>query len=177
MDTLVAKRYVKALVEALGSKGIESALKSLQAVAKAFEDPKFAAAMAAPEIKAEQREALVLALLGKKADKKLVNFVKTLGVHNRFNLIPEIAQMLAKEIQRRAGKYEGVVESSVKLDDKEIKALEQSLSRYVDATIVLKQRDTGRDGIRVVVEDLGIEASFSKERIAHDMINHILKAL
>ena len=177
MEQLIAKRYVKALMEALPAKEVQKAADTLAAVAEAFGDPKFAEIMASPEVKKEKREELVVSLLGEKTDKRLVNFVKTLGLHNRFGLIPEIALQLQKELQRRANRYEGVVESRKKLDDKLLKELEASLSKYADATIVLKQAQSERDGIRVTVEDLGLEASFSKDRVASDMIGHILKAL
>ncbi|WP_456322537.1 F0F1 ATP synthase subunit delta [Hydrogenimonas sp.] len=177
MDQLVAKRYVKALIGAIGEKRIKSASTSLKTVAKAFEDPKFAEIIISPEVSKSQREELIMALLGEKADAKLKNFIKTLGIHNRFALIPEIARLLQKELQRRDNRYEGVVESKKAVDKKLLGELESSLSKYVNATVVLHPRKSERDGIRVAIEDLGLEASFSKERIASDMINHILKAL
>ncbi|WP_300361069.1 F0F1 ATP synthase subunit delta [Hydrogenimonas sp.] len=177
MDQLVAKRYVKALIEALGEKKMASAEKALAAVAGAFKDPKFAEVIVSPEVSRAQREELIVSLLGEKADPKLVNFVKTLGIHNRFGLIPEIVKLLQKELQRRANKYEGVVESKKPLDKKLLGELESSLSKYVDAKVVLKPVKSERDGIKVMIEDLGLEASFSKERVASDMITHILKAL
>ncbi len=177
MESLIAKRYVKALVESLDEKGLEETSKKLQAIAEAFTDRKFAEIIASPEVSREQREKLLLEMLGEKPDAKLVNFVKTLGIHNRFGLIPEIARQLQKELQRRANRYEGVVESDKPLDKKLLGELESSLSKYVDATVVLRQVKSDREGIKVTVEDLGVEASFSKERVASDMIAHILKAL
>jgi F-type H+-transporting ATPase subunit delta len=177
MDQLIAKRYVKALIEALGEKKIAEAEKVLGGVAGAFEEKAFSEVIVSPEVKKSEKEELVLALLGEKADKRLLNFVRTLGIHNRFGLIPTIVELLQKEIQRRENRYEGFVESKKALDEKQLKALEKSLSEYVDATVVLHPVESERDGIKVVVEDLGIEASFSKERVASDMINHILKAL
>ena len=177
MDQLVAKRYVKALIEALGEKKIESAASSLATIAAAFDDPKFAEIIISPEVSKEERENLIVDLLGKKADTQLVNFVKTLGIHNRFGLIPEISKLLQKELQRRANRYEGVVESKKPIDKKLLGELESSLSKYVDATVVLHPVKSDRDGIKVMIEDLGLEASFSKERVASDMISHILKAL
>ncbi len=177
MDMLIAKRYVKALVEAVGDKKVSAATKTLEKISKAFEEEKFAQVMISPEVKKSQKEELVLAVAGQKCDRKIVNFVKVLGEHGRLGLIPEIVRQLQKELQRRANRYEGVVESSVKLDKKLISELESSLSKYVDATVVLRSVKSKSDGIKVVIEDLGLEASFSKERIASDMINHILKAL
>jgi len=177
MEQLIAKRYVKALMASMNDKEIEKASRAIASIAAAFEDEKFAGIMASPEVRKEKREELVVSLLGEKADKKLVNFLKVLGVHNRFALIPQIARQLEKELQHRANRYEGVVESAVEIDEKLLKELESSLSKYADASIVLKPVKSERDGIRVMVEDLGLEASFSKERVASDMISHILKAL
>ncbi|WP_456403449.1 F0F1 ATP synthase subunit delta [Hydrogenimonas sp.] len=177
MEMLIAKRYVKALIEAVGEKKIAAATKTLEKVAKAFEDEKFAELMISPEIKKSQKEELVLAIAGEKCDPKVVNFIKVLNVHGRLGLIPQVVHLLQKELQRRANRYEGVVESSVKLDKKLIGELESSLSKYVNATVVLHPVKSKGEGIRVMIEDLGLEASFSKERVATDMISHILKAL
>jgi len=177
MKQLIAKRYVKALLGALDEKGIEAASKKLSAIAEAFNDEKFNEIIVSPEVKKEKREALILDLIGKDSDEKLANFIKTLGVHNRFSLIPDIAILIQKELQRRANRYEGVVESNKEVDQADLKELENALSKYVDATIVLHPVKSDYNGIKVVVEDLGIEATYSKDRIASDMINHILKAL
>ncbi len=177
MDMLVAKRYVKALIEAIGEKKVATATKSLERVAEAFKDSKFAELMISPEVKKNQKEELVLTLLGEKVDPKISNFIKVLNIHGRLGLIPEIVHLLQKELQRRSNRFEGVVESGVRLDKTELSELEKSLSKYVDATVVLKQKKSSGEGIKVVIEDLGLEASFSKERVASDMINHILKAL
>ncbi len=177
MEQLIAKKYVKGLVEAVGEKKIESVAGVLKQIAEVFKEEKLAAIIASPEVSKGKKEELMIGLLGKKADKKLVNFVKTLGLHNRFDLIPEISELLQKELQRRANRYEGVVESSKPIEKKLLGELEKSLSKYVDATVVLHPVKSDRDGIRVSIEDLGLEASFSKERVASDMISHILKAL
>ncbi len=177
MEMLIAKRYVKALIEAVGDKKVAAATKSLEAIGKAFEDKKFAELMISPEVKKSQKEELVLAIAGEKCDPKIANFIKVLNVHGRLGLIPEIVHLLQKELQRRANRYEGVVESGARLDKKQIAELESSLSKYVNATVVLRPVKTKGEGIKVIIEDLGLEASFSKERVASDMINHILKAL
>jgi len=177
MQQLIAKRYVKALLEAIGNRNIEKIAKTLNDLAAAFDDPKFQQIMHSPQVGNAQREALLLELIGTKADKKMVNFIKTLGLHNRFTLIPQIAEQLQKEIQRKGNRYEGIVESPKPVDKKLLSELSKSLSQYAGATVVLRAVKSDRDGVRVKVEDLGLEASFSKDRVASDMITHILKAL
>ena len=177
MQELVAKRYVKALFSVMDGKSVKAAAETLQLLADAFSDDKVRRILTSPEVKKAAKEELMVSLLGKKADKRLVNFIKTLGLHNRYNLIPEIARQLGKELQHREGKYEGVVESRKALDKKLLGELEKSLSQYTKSKVVLKSVKSDIDGIRVSIDDLGLEASFSKERIASDMISHILKAL
>ena len=177
MEMLIAKRYVKALIEAVGDKKVTAATKSLEAISKAFEDKKFAELMVSPEVKRSQKEELVLAIAGDKCDPKIANFIKVLNLHGRLGLIPEIVNLLQKELQRRAKRYAGVVQSSVRLDKKLLGELESSLSKYVNAKVALRQVKSKSEGIKVVIDDLGLEASFSKDRVASDMINHILKAL
>ena len=177
MKQLIAKRYVKALLSALDEKEIEAAAKKLSSLAEAFNDKKFLEIIVSPEVKKDRREALILDIIGKDSDKKLANFIKTLSIHNRFDLIPDIANLIQKELQRRANRYEGIVESMQEVEQEDLKELENALSKYVNATVILQPVKSDYNGIKVVVEDLGIEATYSKDRIASDMINHILKAL
>jgi len=176
MKQLIAKRYVKALLSAMNQKEIEEASKKISGLAKAFDDKKFLEIIASPELKKSKREALILDIVGN-SSKKLVNFIKTLTIHNRFDLIPEIASLIQKELQRGANRYDGVVESKDRIKQKELKELQDALSKYTGSTIILHPVKSDYNGIKVVVEDLGIEATYSKDRIASDMINHILKAL
>jgi len=177
MKELIAKRYVKALLNALDEKGIEAAAQKLESLSEAFKDKKFNEIIVSPEVKKDKREAFILDIIGRDSDQKLINFIKTLGIHNRFSLIPEIANLVNKELQRRSNRYDGVVESINEIEKKDLEELEKALSKYVDATVVLHPVKSDYNGIKVVVEDLGIEATYSKDRIASDIINHILKAL
>ena len=63
------------------------------------------------------------------------------------------------------------------MDAKTVKALSSGLGKKVDADITLEFVKTNFDGIKVEVEDLGIELNFSKERINSSLIDHILKAI
>jgi len=177
MKELIAKRYVKALLDVLDDKGIKVAAEKLESLSVAFKDKKFHEIIVSPEVKREKREAFILDIIGKDSDKKVINFIKTLGIHNRFYLIPEIANLVKKELQRRSNCYDGIVESMNEIGKGDLQKLEKALSKYVDATVVLHPIKSDYNGIKVVVEDLGIEATYSKDRIASGIIDHILKAL
>jgi len=120
---------------------------------------------------------MILAALGKKADGVLTNFIKILGENKRLDLIPAIAKVLNAELQKASNKYEGIVKSAKALDDKELGKLEQTLAKYTGSEISLKQEKSDLDGLRVSVDDLGIEVNFSKQRVKEQLIDFIKKSL
>jgi F-type H+-transporting ATPase subunit delta len=73
--------------------------------------------------------------------------------------------------------YSGFVYSDSKIDDKVIKGLSAGLSKKFDSTISLQFVKNNFNGIKVDVEDLGIEIDFSKLRINSQIIEHIIKAI
>jgi len=67
--------------------------------------------------------------------------------------------------------------SSKELDAQEVEKLEKTLATYTGATIKLNQEKSDVDGVRVSVDDLGIEVNFSKERVKEQLIDFIKKSL
>ena len=55
--------------------------------------------------------------------------------------------------------------------------LSSSLSKKFDLNISLEFVENDFNGIKVDVEDLGVEINFSKSRINSQMIEHIIKAI
>jgi len=55
--------------------------------------------------------------------------------------------------------------------------LESSLKSYTGSTIKLTHKKSDLDGIKVTVDDLGIEVNFSKERVKEQLIDFITKSL
>ncbi len=93
------------------------------------------------------------------------------------DLIPTIAKTLNQELQRESNRYEGVVTSRNILSGNELRELECSLQDYTGSTIKLVQKQSDLDGIKVTVEDLGIEVNFSKVRVKAQLIDFITKSL
>jgi F-type H+-transporting ATPase subunit delta len=84
---------------------------------------------------------------------------------------------LNKELQKVSNQYEGVVKSANPLDDAALSDLEETLQKYTGATVKLTQEKSDLDGIRVAVDDLGIEVNFSKQRVKEQLIDFIKKSL
>jgi len=120
---------------------------------------------------------MILSALGKKADTTLINFIKILGENRRLDLIPAIAKVINADLQKESNQYEGVLKSKETLGDKELSKLEATLKKYTGSTIKLTQEKTDLDGLRVSVDDLGIEVNFSKQRVKEQLIDFIKKSL
>ncbi len=177
MEELIANRYVNALVDITS---VEQRLEFsgvLSTIAKLFDDAKVAESLTSPLISAEQKTSFVLDGLGKDCDVKLQNFIKIIGENGRLDLLPVVARKLQQAIQKENNEYQGVILSSNTLDDSEITNLETSLQKYTGSTIKLTQEKSELDGIKVSVEDLGIEVNFSKQRVKEQLIDFITKSL
>jgi F-type H+-transporting ATPase subunit delta len=177
MVELVAKRYAKALMEIEAGKKIESFITALEGIASALEDPKAKEIIASPLVSSEDKVALITEALGKKADPVLVQLVKVMGEKDRLGLIPELASILKFEKKKESNSFVGQVESSNTLDEAELKSLEQALSKHSGAEIKLEQIKSDLNGVKVEVEDLGLELSFSKDRVKTALLDYIQKAL
>jgi F-type H+-transporting ATPase subunit delta len=92
-------------------------------------------------------------------------------------LIPAIAKVLNSDLQKISNNYEGVLKSNEKLDSSALTNLEETLKKYTGSTIKLTQEKSNLDGLRVSVDDLGIEVNFSKERVKEQLIDFIKKSL
>jgi len=178
MEELIAKRYVNALVDATSKKDRADFSTILLGMADSFLDDKVEELLTSPLVSNEEKTAMVVESLGADANEKLVNFIKIIGENGRLDLLPTIAKVLRQTIQIETNKYEGIVNSSTKLKAAELKELQESLSTYTNgASIKLTQEISDIEGIKVSVEDLGIEVNFSKQRVKEQLIDFITKSL
>ena len=175
MEELIAKRYATALSSV--SKDIKGIAGVLNVLTEVISTDEVKTALTSPIVSAEKKTEMILSTLGKDADTTLVNFIKILGENKRLDLIPAIAKVLNADLQKESNKYEGVLKSSKKLGKEELDKLEKTLEKYTGSKIQLTQEKTDLDGLRVSVDDLGIEVNFSKERVKEQLIDFIKKSL
>ena len=175
MEELIAKRYASALSSV--AKDLPSVLEILNVLSEVIGSSEVKLTLTSPIIAREKKTEMILSTLDKGADVSLVNFIKILGENNRLDLIPAIAKVLNADQQRVANEYEGVLKSVSPLDDKALADLEKTLKKYTGSTIKLTQEKTDLEGLRVSVDDLGIEVNFSKQRVKDQLIDFIKKSL
>jgi F-type H+-transporting ATPase subunit delta len=174
MEELIAKRYATALLSV--SDDVKSVSTILNLLTEAISDEKVKTILHSPMVTAEQKTEMILSALGKEANTTVVNFIKILGENKRLDLIPAIAKVLNATLQKEANVYEGILTSKETLGKDELKKLEETLKSYTGATINLKQEQSDFDGLRVSVDDLGIEVNFSKERVKEQLIDFIKRS-
>jgi F-type H+-transporting ATPase subunit delta len=176
MRELIAKKYVNALLKSTTNDELNSIIDSLNALIPAFGLEKFRNIIQSPNISASEKESLVLELLDSPSP-KLTNFIKLLSQKDRLGLLPSIKTALDYQLRVMQNRFEGVVEGSFELSDEQLKALEESFGKKFDAKIELRNKKSNYPGIRVALDDLGVEVSFSLERLKAQMAEHILKAI
>ena len=175
MEELIAKRYAKALSSVSNDvSGISDIFNVLTA---AIDVPEVQAVLNSPIVANEKKTEMILSALGKGVDSTLENFIKILGENKRLDLIPAIAKVLNADLQKVSNEYDGVVKSKKALDATALKNLEKTLKKYTGSTIKLTQEKSDLDGLRVSVDDLGIEVNFSKQRVKEQLIDFIKKSL
>ena len=175
MEELIAKRYAKALSSV--SKDVSGIANVLNVLTVAMDAPEVRIALLSPIVASEKKTEMILSTLGNSADATLVNFIKILGENKRLDLIPAIAKVLNTDLQKVSNEYEGVLTSKETLDAAALSNLEETLKKYTGSTIKLTQEKSELDGLRVAVDDLGIEVNFSKQRVKEQLIDFIKKSL
>jgi len=174
MEELIAKRYAQALSSV--SKDLPGILEVLNVLSEVVSSSEIKSTLTSPIISSENKTAMILSALSDD-DTTLVNFIKILGENGRLDLIPAITKVLNSDQQRVSNEYEGVLKSASSLDEAALANLEETLKKYTGSTIKLTQEKSDLDGVRVSVDDLGIEVNFSKQRVKEQLIDFIKKSL
>ncbi len=172
--SLVSKRYAKALIESFDKDELVEVQKFLSSIASNFGDRKFRMVLTSNLLPKEEKEKL---LLGSISNPKLQNFIRLLIHKGRISEIPAIAENIRKELLAHSDKFEGKIYTSSNISIDELKSVANGLSRKLGKNIVLVHSKSDSDEVKIVIEDLNIEVSLSKEKIERDIVQYILKAI
>jgi len=176
MSILIAKKYVKAIVQ--GSKVDDLSLinTQLKEIALAYGDKKFNEIITSIDVETSKKVDLINSFT-KDASNSLVNLIKLLAQNKRLNIIPNISSELNKEVSVITNSFTGVVYSSEALSDQYMSTIQENFAKKFNVELSLVNDVCDYDGIKVDIDGLGVEISFAKDRFKLDMINHILKAV
>lgn len=177
MSIVLAKKYVEALLIDTVPEKFEDYREVFSAISADFRDPKFSAIVNSDIVSREKKEEILLSAVASLNDKKLENFVKLLVEKRRVSLIPFIAEELRMKVAENSNRYEGEILSSSSVSVENLQSIADSLSKKLDKNIVLTAKNSDVNGLKVVVNDLNLEITLSKDRIESKLIDHILKAI
>jgi len=177
MEELIAKRYIKAMNANANKASIQNIASVFSVLAEFFKDKKFVQIIDNPNVSANDKSEILLEAVASADSSQVNNLIKLLVENKRINIIPAIAKELNKEIAHSTKTYEGLVYSDTKITVKTMKELSDGLGKKYDSKISLTYVKDDFNGIKVDVEDLGIEINFLKSRIDSQMIEHIVKAI
>jgi F-type H+-transporting ATPase subunit delta len=177
MEELIAKRYLKAIKQRSNAESMQEIALIFSILSEAFNNKKFIQIINNPDVSRDQKSEILLAAVKSAGHKDVENLIKLLAEHNRINIIPAIAEVMRKDIAKTNKVYNGIVYSDSVVDSKVMEDLGNGLGSKFNSKISLKLVKDNFNGIKVDVEDLGVEISFSKARINNQMIEHIIKAI
>ena len=173
MDNLIAKKYAQAI---LTRKDANEFYELLQGVAGAFKFEKMQLILGSNELSKEKKFEFVLSFF-QKPKPNFVNFLNLLAQNSRLTLIPQIAEELRKQKALKEGIYSGTIYSNKALKKDEITNLEQKLGKKFGVSIKLESQITDTQGIKMSLDELGYELSFSMQSLKTKMSEFILKTL
>lgn len=174
---LIAKRYIKPLMESCDQESLDNLAELLVSVAKAYDDQKFMAIMNSNDIKASVKCQLILDMVAPANSLMVNNLVKLLAENGRLPLIPVLASELKRSIASSKRTYKGRIYSNSVVDQASVNLIARDLGTKTGSTIALDYVASDFDGIRVEVDDLNVEINFSKSRLNAQLVEHILKAI
>lgn len=177
MEELIAKRYVKALKNIFNADELAAVGSVFETIADEFKNEKYSQVMENPNVAKSQKLDILLDATKSVESKELNSFINLLVEQNRINVIPALSKVIKKEIAKINNSYSGVVYSNNDIEQTTLNELSSEISKKIDSNITLSFVKNDFDGIKMKVEDLGIEIDFSKSRINTQIIEHILKAI
>lgn len=174
---LIAKRYIKPVMESFDGASLENLATLLGVVAKAYENEKFNLIMNSNEVSDSAKCQLVLDMVASANSSAVNNLIKLLAENGRLSLIPTLSSLLIREIARAKRIFTGRIYSNNVVDQASVETIARDLGTKMGATISLSYVASDFDGVRVEVDDLNVEINFSKSRLNAQMVEHILKAI
>jgi F0F1-type ATP synthase delta subunit len=80
-------------------------------------------------------------------------------------------------LQFKNNQFDGFIYTAGDVNSETIQELTKNIEQKTNAKINFKLQKDEIDGFKVEVPDLGIEASFSNDRLKQQLISHILRGI
>lgn len=176
MKELIVKKYVKALIDICDQEELKLILSALQNISNVFEIEKFKTIIESPDISKVKKLEMVLSINEEK-NKKLENLIKLLNENDRLLMIPHVKDELQVQVSLKDNIFEGEIVTDGNISDEEVQNLENNFGKKFGAKVKLNVKQSNYPGLKISIDSLGVEASFSVQRLKTQITEHILKAI
>lgn len=173
----IAKRYTQALIEGASTKDLLAFKSVFASLAQALADEKVKSIFFSPYMSDSERESILLEAVKSAKSDKVNNIVKLLVEKRRVDIVENISETLTRLVAEQEKSFDGKIFSSSKVSSDAVKSFETNIGKKVDAKVNFDVVKNNYSGLKVEVEDMGIEVSFSKSNVRNQMIQHILKSI
>ena len=177
MKDQIAKRYTDALIDGMDAKDLVAMQEIFASLTQALEDEKVKAIFFSPYMNNDEREALLLKAVASAKSDKLNNVIKLLVEKRRIDVFGAIADSLALIVAQQNKAYAGKIFANSDIKKDTLKKFGDNIGKKVDSNISFDSVKDDYNGVKVAVDDLGLEVSFSKSNVRSQMIQHILKSI
>lgn len=175
-NSVIVKKYVKAILNSFDKNELDTVNDVFFNLNKLFCDQKFFNIISSPTINKNEKNKFVLSMIDEK-NEKINNLISLLNENGRLGLIPLIYNELKLQISKLNNSYEGKIITNSAISDNQISTLEKKLSDKFGANIKLQTMQSDYPGIKIELDDLGVETSFSLDRLKAQITEHILKVI
>jgi len=175
MKQNIAKVYVKAL-QSISDELVVESYDVFKDLNLAYKDENLRDFISSITATKAQKLALIKELANSK-NSSINTLLEILSQNNRFTIIPQLFEELRYMSAIINNSYEGVVSSKDGISDKVVLEFSDKLSKKLSKDIKFEQKNIKDELVRVSIEDLDVEMSFSKEQFKAQMSEHILKAI
>lgn len=177
-EHIIAKRYAKALASICSAEDVMLVYDIYATISQAFNMSKFRSIVNSRVITNEKKLAFLHSLTDIAKSVHAERLLAILASNDRISLIPFVALELKKIINSRINVYQGTLYIKQTLNEVDLLNIQDRLGKKLNVTLKITQKiDTSLEGIKLEVEELGIEVAFLKHKFTQELQDFILKAI
>ena len=177
MKEQIAKRYTDALVDGVSIDDLVTLQEIFSSLADVLEDEKVKSIFFSPYMNDETRQEILLNAVATAKSDKVNNMIKLLVEKRRVDVFGAIADSLSDMVAKQSKSYTGKVYANTTVKKATLTKFGKNIGARVDADVSFESVKDDYNGVKVAVDGLGIEVSFSKSNVRNQMIQHILKSI
>ena len=177
MKDQIAKRYTDALIDGMSIDDLVALQEIFASLSDTLEDEKVKSIFFSPHMSNEVRQEMLLKAVASAKSDKVNNFIKLLVEKRRVDVFGAIADSLALIVAKQNKAYAGKIFANSDIKKETLKKFGDNIGKKVDADVSFESVKDDYNGVKIAVDDLGIEVSFSKSIVRDQMIQHILKSI